>query len=112
MAALALPSELARMNVILLMARYAVLGKLHLASRLAMAINTLVLTMRPRQCKPSLLKMIEGPQCPAIGAVASVAICTQSALMDVVFLMTVDAMITGSTEGLRAVTLRAADNVM
>jgi len=93
MAALALPPKLSRMDVIFLMARNAVLGKLRLSSRLAMAIDTFVPTMRSRQCKPSLLQMIKGPQCPSIGSVASVAICTQSALMDVVLLVAVDAVI-------------------
>ena len=93
MTALALPSELARMDIVLLMTGYAVLRKLHFAGGLAMAIDTLVLAMRPRQCEPSFLQMIESPQCPTVGTMTSVAICTQSAFVDVVFLVAVDAVI-------------------
>lgn len=58
-----------------------------------MAIDALVLAMRPRQREPSFLQMIESPQCPTVGVVTSVAICTQSAFVDVVLLVAVDAMI-------------------
>ena len=61
MAALALPTELARVHVILLMTRHTVRRNLHLACGLDVAIGTLEFTVRARKPEACLLKMIENP---------------------------------------------------
>ena len=89
--ALAAPPKLTGVYVILLMARNALLRKLHFRRRLAMAIHTFELGVCSEQSKTSLLEMIVLPQCPTVGIVATVAFFTQSALMHVVLLVAVDA---------------------
>ena len=61
MAALALPSELARVDIILLMTRHAVLRKLDFGRRLAMAVGALDFSVRASEAEACLLKMIEYP---------------------------------------------------
>ena len=61
MAALALPPELACVDVIFLMARHAVLREFHFGCGLAVAIGTLDFSVRAREREACLLKVIEYP---------------------------------------------------
>ena len=112
MTALAAPPELTVMHVVLLMAGNALRRKLHFCRRLAMAVGTLQLGVSTKQSKASLFEMIVLPQCPTIGAMATVALFAQSPLMHVVLPVAVDAARLGLTEGLGAMALRATHHIM
>ena len=87
-------------------------GQLHLGGRLAMTVGTLQLGVRTEQSKTSLLEMIVLPQCPTVGAMATVALFAQSPFVDVVPLMAIDAARFGLAECLGAVALSATHHIM
>ena len=112
MTAFTTSSKLPVVHVILLMTRDALRRKLHFRCGLAMAVGTLELRVGTKQSKAGLLEMIVLPQCPTVGAVATVAFRTQSPFVHVVVLMAIDAPGFGFAEGLRAVALGATHYIM
>ena len=77
-----------------------------------MAVGTLELGVRTKQPKASLLEMIVFPECPTVGAVATVAFFAQSAFVHVVTFVAIDAPRFGLAEGLGAMTLGATHHIM
>ena len=77
-----------------------------------MAVGALELGVGTKQSKACLLEMIVLPQCPTVGAVATVALFAQSPLMHVVLLVAIDAARFGLAERLRAMALGATHYIM
>lgn len=84
MASLTLTAKLTEVHIITHMARAAFSGKFDLGSRSLVAPRTRQSSMRTGEGKTRHLAMIEGPQVPAIGAVATRTLTTQPALMAVI----------------------------
>src|SRR5215472_4880417 len=107
MAAVAQPSVRPQMYVILFMARQAILLELLFVWRAAMAGLTSELAVRSAQRKSGLLTVIELPELPAVRRMAPRAVLAEVALVDVIFLMAVDALVPDVPVGTREMALLA-----
>lgn len=112
MTAFTTSSKLPVVHVIFLMTGDALRRKLHFCGGLAMAVGTLELGVGTKQSKAGLLEMIVLPQCPTVGAVATVAFRTQSPFVHVVLLVAIDTAGFCRPERLRAVALGATHYIM
>jgi hypothetical protein len=108
MAAAALRAVLPQVSVILVVTASALLRHLHRAGRLAMAIGTLQLGVRPEQREVSFLGVIEDPQRPTVRGMTIFAFLAEAALVHVIVRMAIDASRRSPSEGQCRVALYAA----
>lgn len=112
MAAIALDAELAQVPIVLVMTGIAFLAHFSRTRRFGMARRACQLAVRAKQRKVRILRVIEGPDLPAVGRVAAVALLAERTFMHILARMASDAGGRRSTERLSCMALSAADQTM
>ena len=108
MTAIAGRAVLAQMPIVLAMTGAALLRHLGRSRRFVVTVGALQLRVRAEQRKVGLLRMIEHPLRPAVRRVTALALFAESALVDIVMGMAVDAVRRRLRERERGMALRTA----